>query len=249
MLGSVCSIPSVMRLSPYWLIIALTLVASHGARAADFPPEEGYTAMVGSCHESVHIWDVTPGIVPVDVDPVNACMSRSAPGDFDGDGLREVNLNLEIREEHAYIEGIGDITIDLSGVDQPGHVEALGTGSDFPAWMELRPTTVFITPIGKFYADQETYAAEINAFPPAGVHLLAPPGAELALRDEQGVQVGVMYPVSVEVGEEIPPWEFPGGCPPMIPAVSEWGLIVMVLVGMVVGTLVFGARRRVLATH
>ncbi|MHC4697954.1 MAG: hypothetical protein ACYTFA_14570 [Planctomycetota bacterium] len=220
-----------------WPFLAVTLVfVSHPSFAVDFPPEEGYVYMKGTCSAFVEIYGITDGSVEIQAEQVYACMYRSAPYDPDADGKRDVNLNLEIRSGSGYIEGVGDINISLNGSDQPGHIESLGTQSDFPAFMTLTTKKVYTTPIGAYYSDEEFYSGEISAFPPIGTVLVASPDP-VPMRDAEGTVVGMLYPANITPLQEIP-----GGCPPG-PAVSEWGLIVLTLLGMTLGTIMLARRR------
>ncbi len=243
------------------VIVGMTLLGHHisaGPAQADpsapqvgFPETAGFMPMAGTCAAQVEIYGVTDGIVDMDFNTVLACMSRSAPVDSDADCCREVNLNLEIEAETGFIPGVGDIIVELDGSQQPGHIESFTCNCDspvdFPAYMTLALTKKFVTPIGTFYVDKaEMYGATINELPPIGVELLAPdpPHGSVALLDEEGVEVGRFYPTSVMPIYEIDPKDFPGGCGLAVPAVSEWGLVILCLLTLTVGTVVFSSTRR-----
>jgi hypothetical protein len=177
---------------------------------AQFPMEPASMTMAGTCHlPYLAIANVVNGS-EAQMEPAQVQMFRSAPGDRDHDGLRDMDLAVQVRVGGGYVPGLGHIDIELINEQNPGRVEALSPNSDFPARMTMTIKKRYITPVGTFVGDPETYSAIINSIPPYGAEL-QPQDSLLHLYDEQtGAVVGTFQPGVVVPLFYVAPPEFPG---------------------------------------
>lgn len=174
-----------------------------------FPEETGLMTMAGTCNVATSLSGVVENAV-AQMDPAQVRMERSAPGDRDKDGLRDITLAVQVRVGGGYVPGLGRMEVELINDKNPGFVEALSPDADFPARMTMTIAKRYITPVGTFVGEAETYTAIVHSLPPFGVEL-TPTSDSLRLFDEKtGEVVGTFRPGNVIPLFHVAESKFPG---------------------------------------
>jgi hypothetical protein len=169
------------------------------------------TGLAGACETFISVMGLDR--TPLRLEPAQVILARSAARDA-GDGRREQDIGCQIRVGGAQIDGLGKISIEMFGEENPGHIISLQAGSDFPARMTFNVRKRYMTPYGNFYSDREQFTADIPSYPPFGTQFM-PINADVPLRDERTDQVvgqvhlGWLTPLCCLDKQNFPPKAFP----------------------------------------
>jgi hypothetical protein len=169
------------------------------------------TGLAGACETFISVMGLDR--TPVRLEPAQVILARSAARDA-GDGRREQDIGCQIRVGGAQIDGIGKISIEMFGEENPGHIISLQAGADFPARMTFNVRKRYMTPYGNFYSDREQFTADIPSYPPFGTQFV-PINADVPLRDERTDQIvgqvhlGWLTPLCYLDKQNFPPKAFP----------------------------------------
>lgn len=157
---------------------------------AHFPAAPETSRILGTCERTLTMFGLFDRVT-VAMEPAIVTIIRSPIGRT-SDGRQRVQLDFRAECDGGTVPGLARVGIEV--VPQGGIVESHHPHSDFPATMTMSLRMRYLTPLGKFITDTETYSAErIDEFPPFGVELFPAGTCVRVLEEQSGRHVGDEY--------------------------------------------------------